>query len=89
MACINIKHMEWVGDPKSGPYQLTFGNLITIVFSAFKVPLGKDREITKKDMIDRNTLAECDCLHVANPLLVPGPRVVGPVTQLIADLNAA
>lgn len=74
-----IKHMARVVDPKLGPHQLAYGNFLTIVFQAFNVPLGEGRA-TKKDMIDRNTLAECDCLPIANPAPALGLRVVGTVT---------
>lgn len=43
------------------------------MFAAFMVHLGKGREITKKDIINRNTLVEYDCLPIANPSFVPGP----------------
>ena len=83
-----IKHMTRVIDPTPGKHQLAYENLLTIVFWAFNVPLGEGRKLTKKDMIDRNTLIECDCLFSATePPRQTIPRVAGPVSQLMADLR--
>ncbi|KAH0712658.1 hypothetical protein KY289_008617 [Solanum tuberosum] len=47
--------MARVVDPKPGPHQLTFWNLLTIVLKAFEVPLGEGKHQNKKDMITRAT----------------------------------
>lgn len=52
-----IKHMSRITDPKPCPHLLAYGDLLTIVVNAYNVPLGENNKATKKDMIDRNTLA--------------------------------
>lgn len=43
----------------------------------------------KKNMTDRNTLAECDCLATVNQPRSATTKVVCPVEQLMEDLNLA
>ncbi|KAG5604260.1 hypothetical protein H5410_025752 [Solanum commersonii] len=84
-----IKHMARISDPQPGSHQLAFGNLLTRVFTAFGVPLGEGRALTRADMITQSPLAECGLL--ADPALVPiaYPRASGPVTRLLKDLQDA
>ncbi|KAG5604914.1 hypothetical protein H5410_026406 [Solanum commersonii] len=84
-----IKHIARISDPQLGSHQLAFGNLLTRVFTAFGVPLGEGRALTRADMITQSTLAECGLL--ADPAQVPiaYPRASGPVTHLLKDLQDA
>lgn len=83
-------HMARIVDPTEGPHQLAYGNLLTYVFRAFKIPLSAGRALTKKDMIDRHTALEC---QVAAPAVVAAapipPRTTGAITQLIQELCEA
>lgn len=53
------------------------------------MPLCDGRKATKKDMIDRNTLVECDYLPVDVPISGPGSKATSPVAQLLVDLQVA
>lgn len=54
-----IKHFAWIVDPQVGSHQLFFGNLLTIVFDAFEVPLGEGWVLTRADMFTQSILADC------------------------------
>ena len=69
--------MVRIVDPKK-PHQLAYGNLLTIVFNEFGVPLKDGRSFSKYDMFTQTTLAECNLLDDAADL-VP-IRSAGPVT---------
>lgn len=73
-----IRHMTRVIDRVPGFHRLAFENLLTLVFKACKVPLGVSRPLTKKDMIDKTTALECDCLPAAPAL----PKAVGPKSHI-------
>lgn len=62
------------------PHQVVFGNLLTHIFKAYQVPLGVDKAMTKKDMIDHHIALECD--------YVPAPIVVVVVTPTPTSLKA-
>ncbi|KAK4718235.1 hypothetical protein R3W88_016573 [Solanum pinnatisectum] len=54
-----IKHIARVVYPNPGSHQLAFGNILTIVFKAFNVPLGEGRVFSRYDMITISTLVDC------------------------------
>ncbi|KAG5572488.1 hypothetical protein H5410_062254 [Solanum commersonii] len=80
-----MRHAQAV-DPKPGPHQLAFGNLFTVLFKAFNVPLG---EWSRKYMISRSTLVDYKLLN--NDDLVPAitPNATGPVATLFTNLHTS
>ncbi|KAH0705713.1 hypothetical protein KY285_010251 [Solanum tuberosum] len=73
-------------DPKPGPHQLALGNLLTVVFKAFNVPLG---EGSIKDMISRSTLTDSRLLDNDNLVPATTHRDTGPVSNLFTDLHTS
>lgn len=47
-----IRHMARIIDLAPVAHHLTFGNLLSIVFKEFKVPLDVGHPLTKKDIVD-------------------------------------
>lgn len=43
-----IKHISRITDPKPCPHLLAYGNLLTIVFNAYNVPLGRITRLLKR-----------------------------------------
>ncbi|KAH0780964.1 hypothetical protein KY290_000562 [Solanum tuberosum] len=76
-------------DPKHGPHQLAFENLITIVFKAFEVPLREDMVSNKKDMITRSTLVDCRLLDNNDHVPIVALRATVLVSIFLNDLRAA
>uniref|UniRef100_M1DIE6 Uncharacterized protein n=1 Tax=Solanum tuberosum TaxID=4113 RepID=M1DIE6_SOLTU len=73
-------------DPKPGPHQLAFGNLLTVVFKALNVPLG---EGSRKDMISRSTLANYRLLDNDNLVPATAPKATGPIATLFTNLHTS
>ncbi|KAH0764698.1 hypothetical protein KY285_000569 [Solanum tuberosum] len=86
---VHLRCSDKVVDPKHGPHQLAFGNLITIVFKAFEVPLREDRVSNKKDMITRLTLVDCRLLDNNDHVPIVALRATGLVSIFLNDLRAA
>lgn len=79
-----IKHMARIIDPAPSPHGLAYGFLLFSVFEALRVPSIEGKK-AKKDIIDKNTLVECDCLRTKGP----GSEETSPVTQMLIDLQVA
>lgn len=58
-----IKHMQRATDPKTGPYGLPYGFLLSIVFKSFGVALGEEKATTKNNKFTISTLKDCECLE--------------------------
>ncbi|KAG5584874.1 hypothetical protein H5410_045308 [Solanum commersonii] len=81
--------MAKVIDPKPGAHQLVFGNLLTTMFRAIDIPLGKGRALVSCDMMTRSTLSICRLVDDGNQVPAVPPRVPGPVVTLLNDLHVA
>lgn len=79
-----IKHMARIIDPTPSPHGLAYGFLLFSVFEALRVPQVEGKK-AKKNIIDKNTLVECDCLVTKGP----SSKETSPVTQMLIDLQVA
>ncbi|KAH0682993.1 hypothetical protein KY290_021585 [Solanum tuberosum] len=84
-----IKHMAGIGDPQPSSHQLSYGNLLTIVFKEFVVPLGEGNALTHAYMFTSSSLAECGLLAEPDQVPIASPRASGPVASLLRDLRTA
>ncbi|KAH0633610.1 hypothetical protein KY284_036396, partial [Solanum tuberosum] len=84
-----IKHMARIVDPQLGSHQLAYGNLFSIVFKEFSVPLGEGRSLTREDILTRSSLAECGLLVELDQTPIVSPRASGPISSLLHDLKTA
>lgn len=58
-----IKHMTRVITPKKDVHGLAYVFFLTKVFEAKGVPLGEGKKRSRKEMFDRKTPQECDCVQ--------------------------
>uniref|UniRef100_M1CU29 Uncharacterized protein n=1 Tax=Solanum tuberosum TaxID=4113 RepID=M1CU29_SOLTU len=82
-----IKHVARITDPQPGSHQLAYGNLLSIVFNEFGVPLGEGRGLTRADMLTRSSLDECGLLAEPDQVHIASPRTFGPIASLLRDLK--
>ncbi|KAG5586801.1 hypothetical protein H5410_047235 [Solanum commersonii] len=84
-----IKHMAKIVDPQPGSHQLAYGNLFSIVFKEFSMPLGEGRRFTREDMLTRSSPTECGLLVEPDQTPIASPRASGPVASLLHDLKTS
>lgn len=84
-----IKHFARIDDPQLGSHQLAFENLLTKVFTAFEVPLGEGRSLTRVDIFTQSILVDCGFSIEPEQVLNASPRPSGPVAQLLRELKTA
>lgn len=84
-ALLIIRYMARVIDAVPGSYLLAFGNLLTIIFKEFKVPLAVGHPLTKKDIINRTMALECNNLP-AFPIASASLKAAGPMSQMMLDI---